>query len=148
MAKLKQKTAFWAISKTPLIFSFSGELAAARHISFRFSRLTSQPQHGSVGWVNKHQRPKCQCGFDFAEARVTGRGLESYAVIRDREYQTVLRKECVILSEKDAQRKMALIGKAAEGIGSLVLCPECGTWLFTQPRRRRRTKPAAVLIPA
>ncbi len=98
--------------------------------------------------MNKHQRPKCKCGFDFAKARVNGHRLESYAVIRDREYQTVLRKECVILSEKDAQRKMALIGQAAEGIGSLVLCPECGAWLFTQPRRRGRTMPTAILIPA
>jgi hypothetical protein len=66
---------------------------------------------------------------------LTGRAVESYAVIRDRDYMKVIRKECKILSEKKKLRRHALIANAATWVGSLMRCPDCGAWLLMTPQR-------------
>ncbi len=81
---------------------------------------------------------ECGCGFDFAKALLKGRRLESYAVIRDSDYESVMRKECAILSKKKLQEELELIAEAATWVGSLMRCPECGGWLLLKPQRGRR----------
>jgi hypothetical protein len=82
--------------------------------------------------------PRCDCGFDFARARLTGRKVESYALISDDNYRAVVRKEIAILEEKKPQKRLALIAKAASSVGSLLRCPECGAWLLSKPLQRGR----------
>ena len=84
--------------------------------------------------------PRCDCGFDFVRARLTGRKLESYALISDDNYRAVIRKETAILKEKEPQKKLALIGKAAASVGSLVRCPKCSAWLLSKPRRSGQSR--------
>jgi hypothetical protein len=80
----------------------------------------------------------CDCGFDFARARLKKRRVESYAVISDRNYGAVIRKEHAILAETKPQKRMALIGKAASSVGSLMRCPECRAWVLAAPLKEGR----------
>jgi DNA-directed RNA polymerase subunit RPC12/RpoP len=77
--------------------------------------------------------PLCECGFNFAKARVKGRRLESYAAVRDRDWLKLMRKESAILSERKADKRLAMIGDASRWVGNLMRCPKCGSWLFLKP---------------
>jgi hypothetical protein len=81
---------------------------------------------------------RCECGFDFFRARLRGRKLESYALISERDYRAVIRRECAILRERKPEKRLALIAKAAGSFGSLVRCPRCGAWLLARPMRAAR----------
>jgi hypothetical protein len=83
-------------------------------------------------------RLRCPCGFDFAKAVAAGRRLKAYAAIPDEDYEATIRKEWAILSEKNTDRRIALVASSSRRIGSLMLCPESGVWLLVEPRRRRR----------
>jgi hypothetical protein len=61
------------------------------------------------------------------------RELESYALIPEKGYRTVIRKESAILAEKKPEGKLALIAKAAPSVGRLTRCPDCGAWLLRKP---------------
>jgi hypothetical protein len=87
----------------------------------------------------------CRCGFDFVKARLRGRRLESYAVIRDSDYESVVRKECAILSKRKLQDKLKLIAEAATWVGILERCPECGGWLLLKPQRGKKSPQAVSL---
>ena len=91
--------------------------------------------------------PICECGFNFAKARLKGRRIESYAAIRNRDYLKVMRKERVIFSEHKADRRLALIADAAEWVGNLMRCPDCGAWIFLKPQHGRAS-PIILLKPA
>ncbi len=82
--------------------------------------------------------PRCDCGFNLAQAHLKGRKLESYAVISDDEYQGVVREEKAVLEEKNPKKRWALIGKTALSVGSLVRCPECGAWILARPLKSGR----------
>ncbi len=77
--------------------------------------------------------PMCECGFDYAKARLEGREVESYAVIHDDDYRRVVRKELAILEEQDKEKKARLIAHASQWVGSLMRCPECGACMFLPP---------------
>lgn len=79
--------------------------------------------------------PICDCGFTFVQARLKARRIESYAVVRDRDWLKLMRKERAILSECSSDKKLALIADAARSVGNLMRCPKCGTWLFLKPQR-------------
>jgi len=81
---------------------------------------------------------RCECGFDFAKARLEGRRLQSYALMPDKGYRSAIRREYEIAIEKKAVRKLDLIAKASWSIGSLTRCPECGAWLLDEPLQGRR----------
>jgi hypothetical protein len=93
------------------------------------SLMAAEPQD----WSRTAIMPKCECGFDFAKAPLAGRRVESYATIRDRDFEKVIRKEQAVLSEGEPERKAALIADVAKSVGSLMKCPACGTWLFLRP---------------
>jgi len=82
--------------------------------------------------------PHCDCGFDFTRARLKGRRMESYAVISDKHYRTVMRKESAVLLEKNPERRLTLIGNVVAWVGSLMRCPACGAWLLAKPQREGR----------
>ena len=91
--------------------------------------------------------PICECGFDFAKARKKGQRIESYAAVRDREWLKLMRRERAILSERSAGKRLSMICRAADGVGSLMRCPRCGAWLFLKPQPGKAT-PAVLLKPA
>ncbi len=82
--------------------------------------------------------PICECGFDFAKAKLKRQRVESYAAIRDCDYARVMRRESAILSEHDHDKALALIADAAPLVGSFMRCPKCGTWLFIKPQHGTR----------
>ena len=90
--------------------------------------------------------PTCNCGFSFTKAHVKGRRIESYATICDRDYLQVMRKERAIFSECEPAKRLALIGDAAQWVGNLLRCPECGAWLFLKPQQGG-TSPIILLKP-
>jgi hypothetical protein len=61
----------------------------------------------------------------------------SYALIPEKNYIAAIRREYAIVVEKNAERKLTLIAKAASSVGSLTQCPDCGAWLLDEPPRRR-----------
>jgi hypothetical protein len=81
--------------------------------------------------------PTCVCGFDFAKALSLGRKLESYAVISDRDFLKVIRKERAILAERTPDKRLRLIAEASQWVGSLAQCPRCRSWLFLKPFRAK-----------
>jgi len=83
--------------------------------------------------------PHCDCGFDFVKARIKGRTLVSYALIPEKNYRAAIRREYAIISEKDPERKHALVASASALVGSLTRCPDCGAWLLDEPVRGRRS---------
>lgn len=92
--------------------------------------------------------PKCECGFNYAKARLDGRDLESYAVIRDKDYRRVVKKELEYLSERDKEKKGRLLFSTSRWVGSLKQCPECGTWMFLPPEKRSKEHDFTWLRPA
>jgi hypothetical protein len=87
----------------------------------------------------KEIMPHCNCGFDFAKAGRKRQPLVSYALIPDDGYEAAIRREHVIVVEKDPVKKSKMIAQAARSVGSLMKCPDCGAWLLTQPLKRGRT---------
>src|SRR6266850_5903175 len=95
--------------------------------------------------------PHCDCGFDFAKARLKGRRLLAYALIPHRNYRAAIQRECQIVVEKNAERKHILMSNSSSSVGSLTRCPDCGAWLLDEPVQRgrveytllRKSKPAA-----
>ena len=77
------------------------------------------------------------------------RRLETYAVIAQRDYMKVMRKEKRILSERNPGKRLALIADASQWVGDLMRCPECGLWFFMKPLHGKES-PGIVLqaIPA
>ena len=91
--------------------------------------------------------PICQCGFDFAKAHVTGRSIESYAAVRNRDWLKLMHKERGILSEGKPDKRLGLIGAASQWVGCLERCPDCGAWLFLKPQKGKAS-PGILLKPA
>lgn len=89
--------------------------------------------------------PMCECGFDYAKARLEGREMESYAVIHDADYRRVVRKELAVLEEQDKEKKARLIANASQWVGSLMRCPECGAWMLLAPEKRSKEKEFVLL---
>lgn len=82
--------------------------------------------------------PHCNCGFDYARARLKGRNLLSYALIPHESYRAAIRREYAIVVERKAERKFNMIANASSSVGSLMRCPVCGAWLLDEPVQRRR----------
>lgn len=76
----------------------------------------------------------CECGFSFLHATLDGRGIESYAVVDNEDYQRVIDDELAIRLEVDEERKLALIAEGSKRVGSLYVCPECGAMVFSKPQ--------------
>src|SRR2546426_3975481 len=88
--------------------------------------------------------PNCDCGFEFVQARIKGRGLASYALIPHKNYRAAIRREHAIVIEKNAERKHIMIANASSSLGSLTRCPDCGSWLLDEPVRRGRVEYAVL----
>lgn len=91
--------------------------------------------------------PICECGFNYVKARIEGREVESYALIHDKDYRRVIKKEFAILSEKHKERQGKLIYNASRWVGSLVHCPECGAWMLSLPEKRDKALEFVTLRP-
>ena len=77
---------------------------------------------------------RCKCGYSFSsEAAKSDRKVESFAVIRDRDYQAFLKSESQILASKGQQAKLRAIADSSELVGSLMECPQCSRTLFLKP---------------
>ena len=87
----------------------------------------------------------CECGFNFAQALLDGRDIESYAVVHDEDYERVIDDELAIRSETDEERKLALIAEGSTRVGSLHVCPECGALVLLKPERNSTDNSFAVL---
>lgn len=92
--------------------------------------------------------PTCPCGFDYVKARLEGRELDNYAVIHDKDYRRVLKKELAHLTETDQEKKGKRLADASQWVGSLMHCPECGAWMFLPPEKRCGDHEFVVLNPA
>jgi hypothetical protein len=79
--------------------------------------------------------PICECGLNFAQAILDGREVESYAVIRDEDYQKVIAYESQTRSESDEEVISERIAEASIWVGTLQVCPECGTLSLSKPMR-------------
>lgn len=91
--------------------------------------------------------PVCECGFSFAAAHLQGLHIESYAVVRNRDWLKLMRKERAVLAERKSDKRLALIGDAAQWVGNLMCCPECGAWLLLKPQEGQPS-PIVLLKPA
>lgn len=91
--------------------------------------------------------PVCECGFNYAKARLEGREVDSYAVIHDADYRRVVKKELANLSEKDKERQGRLLANASQWVGSLTLCPDCGAWMLLPPYKRSKEHQFILLNP-
>jgi len=76
---------------------------------------------------------RCRCGFDFNMARLTKRTFKSYTLLPHKGYQQAIRREYAITAEKDADKKLVMILKAADRVGILTQCPECEEWTLLEP---------------
>jgi hypothetical protein len=88
--------------------------------------------------------PCCDCGFDFAKARVSRGSLTSYVLLAEKEYRAAIRREHAIVVANEQDKKARLIANAAPKVGCLTRCPKCGARLLTQPLKRGRS-PYAIL---
>ena len=76
----------------------------------------------------------CKCGYSFStESSRSDRKFESFAVIRDRDYQTFLKSEVRVLASKNEKTKMNAIARSSEHVGSLIECPQCSRTVFLKP---------------
>ncbi len=78
---------------------------------------------------------RCRCGFDFAKARLKKRPLNSYVLLPEKRYQQTIRREYAITVEKNSDKRLRMIGRAAMLVGMLNQCPECGEWTMLEPRK-------------
>jgi hypothetical protein len=78
--------------------------------------------------------PICECGFNFAKALLKRQRIELYAVVRNRDWLKLIRKEQAILSERNSDKRLSMICAAADWVGNLMRCPKCGDWLFLKPK--------------
>jgi len=77
---------------------------------------------------------RCKCGYSFSsEAVKPDRKFESFAVVRDRDYQAFIKSESQVLASKGGQTKMRAIAHASEFVGSLMECPQCARTLLLKP---------------
>jgi hypothetical protein len=77
---------------------------------------------------------RCKCGYSFSsEAAKPNRKFESFAVVRDRDYQAFLKSESRVLASKSEQAKMLVIAHSSELVGSLMECPQCSRTLLLKP---------------
>ena len=80
----------------------------------------------------------CPCGYNFAEdsrrSIETGtRESESYAVIRNEDYTSVVKLELKVLESRDPQSRLKSIARAAERVGSAKVCPVCSRLSLIKP---------------
>jgi hypothetical protein len=91
--------------------------------------------------------PICECGFNFAKARLRKQRVESYAAVRNRDWLKLVRKEQAILSERDSDKRLSMISDSSQWVGNLWRCPRCGAWLFLKPQQGK-SSPMILLKPA
>jgi hypothetical protein len=70
------------------------------------------------------------------KAWLEGRRVVAYAIIPDVNYKTTIRREHAIVVEKDTERRLSLIAKAAPWVGTLRRCPDCGAWFLHEPLKK------------
>jgi rubrerythrin len=76
----------------------------------------------------------CVCGYDFRQhVLAEPPPFKSYAVIADAEYKKFARAEKKVLLAKNKTEKSKAIAKASQYVGSLAICPECGTLMLDRP---------------
>jgi hypothetical protein len=77
---------------------------------------------------------RCKCGYVFSgEVGDPDWKYESFAVIRDRDYQAFLKLEMRVLGSKGEQAMMRAIAHSSRLVGSLTECPQCSRTLFLKP---------------
>lgn len=73
----------------------------------------------------------CKCGFNYSRAFVEKtHKIESFAVTPDKKYKKVSKLDAKYRKTKKAK----YFCKAADMVGSIWICPECGTYVLTMPK--------------
>lgn len=76
----------------------------------------------------------CECGYAFSyTTSIRRRQFESFAVIRDKDYQRFLKLEQKVLEAPGQETFLRAVGKSSKYVGSLIECPECGRLLLIKP---------------
>jgi len=83
---------------------------------------------------------RCRCGFDFVLALLKKRSLNSYVLLPHKRYVQSIRREYAITVEKNFDKRLRMIGRAAMLVGWLYQCPECGKWTLLEPRKDRPSR--------
>ena len=81
----------------------------------------------------------CRCGFNFrTTAAKAERDYESFAVVRDKSWRTMLKREMDVLNAPDEEARGKAIGKSAHYVGSAMVCPKCGRLTLLTPERHEK----------
>jgi phage pi2 protein 07 len=73
---------------------------------------------------------RCKCGHVIQPASSPP---ETFAVIRNSDYQKFIKSETRVLAAKDMDAKLRAIARSARLIGTMVECPKCSRTLFMKP---------------
>jgi len=82
---------------------------------------------------------RCTCGYDFATAALASlrdgsERYESYAVIRDNDYEKVVKLDYAALNASDDADRSRRIARSAQLVGTAKVCPDCSRLVFIGPR--------------
>ncbi len=78
---------------------------------------------------------RCKCGFLFSGQMMLQepRPFESYAVIKDVEYQEFLKAEMKAARSDKPDARLRKLARSATFVGSLLKCPKCARLLLLTP---------------
>ncbi len=87
------------------------------------------------GTVPRRRYPvRCKCGYGFTEKASKGlREFESYAVIRDAEYQEFLKSEVEALRADNGETSLGAIAQSSTYVGTGMVCPDCSRLTLLLP---------------
>ena len=86
---------------------------------------------------------ECKCGYNYARAALEHakkRGAkrdapyDSYAVVNDKDYRRFIRLEADFLAAPDRESQWKAFSRSSRYVGSLMVCPRCGMYLFLKPK--------------
>jgi len=77
---------------------------------------------------------RCKCGYGFSSMAAKGKcEFDSYAVMREEEYQMFLESEVKVLGAQDKPSRLHAIARSSRYVGSGLVCPLCGRLLLVLP---------------
>jgi hypothetical protein len=82
---------------------------------------------------------RCPCGYNFARGALAAMAdpssptHRSYAVVRDADWETMLAAEAKVLQASGERARLAALGDAAQWVGVLLVCPDCGRLGLSHP---------------
>lgn len=82
---------------------------------------------------------RCPCGYNYARGALAAMAdpssptYRSYAVVRDADWLTMLAAEVKVSQTSGERARSAALGEAAQWVGVLLVCPDCGRLGLTHP---------------